>query len=69
VYNAFSRRQEIRQCGRLTPEYLDFARMMDRDPSVRLRETLEFYLQFSSDDSVNYKGFNFTFVAETECKL
>lgn len=73
MYNQISfhsfREREEKECGRRTPEYWEFARMMDGDPSKRVRDALEFYLRFSSDDSVNYKGFNFTFVAETESKL
>lgn len=61
--------QEDKECGRLTSGYLEFAHMMDGDPNKRF-STKELYVRFSSDDSVNYKGFNFTFVAKTDsCKL
>ena len=43
--------------------------MLDGDPNKRF-SAKELYVRFSSDDSVNYKGFNFTFVAKTDtCKL
>ena len=43
--------------------------MMDGDPNKKIRAK-ELYVRFSSDDNVNYKGFNFTFVAKTDsCKL
>ena len=58
-----------KECGRLTFEYLEFLHMLDGDPNKRF-SAKELYVRFSSDDSVNYKGFNFTFVAKTDsCKL
>ena len=42
--------------------------MVDGDPNNKL-STKEVYVRFSSDGNVNYKGFNFTFVAKSDsCK-
>ena len=55
-------------CSRTTSPYLKFLRMIDGPHKTFPGNVL--YVRFSSDDSVNYKGFNFTFIAGTRsCKL
>lgn len=58
--NESSRWEESKEYGRQTSLYLDFLRSMFGDPN---KSGFEIYLQFSSDDSVNLKGFNISFIA------
>lgn len=53
------------KCGRKTPSYLKFKRFTDGDPNLRY-STNELFVRFSSDNSVNKKGFNFTFIAKSD---
>ena len=52
-----------KKCGRRTSLYLDFLHFVDGDPD-NYYSSNELYLQFSSDDSVNLKGFNLSFIAK-----
>lgn len=60
-FNESYRWRESKECGRQTSLYLDFLHSMFGDPNKR--GSSELYLQFSSDDSVNLKGFNISFIA------
>ena len=62
-----------RICGRRTAPYMAFLRRVDGDPQKKIEETrndvTEVYVRFSSDGTVNYKGFNFSFIADGDkCK-
>ena len=62
-------RLNMSYCRRQTSSYLKFLRMVDGDPDVTFPSN-KLYVRFSSDDTVSYRGFNFTFVAGADtCKL
>ena len=65
-HNDSDRWSESKECGRQTSLYLDFLQLMFGDPSKRFDRSNELYLQFSSDDSVNLKGFNISFIAKID---
>jgi len=74
VYNdtyrrpGYSKWYNYSECGRQTSSYLKFLRKVHGPHDWFPGNVL--YVLFSSDDSVNYKGFNFTFIAGTRsCKL
>lgn len=59
----YGRWRVSKKCGRQTSLYLDFLHFVDGDPDNSYSSN-ELYLQFSSDDSVNLKGFNLSFIAK-----
>ncbi|XP_074620947.1 tolloid-like protein 2 [Acropora palmata] len=59
----YGRWRVSKKCGRQTSLYLDFLQFVDGDPDNSYSSN-ELYLQFSSDDSVNLKGFNLSFIAK-----
>ena len=51
-------------CGRLSEGYLEYRRLVG-DPADGSSSGTTRYIRFVSDETVHYKGFNLTFIAQS----
>jgi len=52
-------------CGRFSEGYLEYLRLIG-DPSDSSSSSTTRYIRFVSDETVHYKGFNLTFIAQSD---
>jgi len=53
------------ECGRITPNYQNYALQKQGQHSVRASRGRNIYIRLVTDDSVHYRGFNFSFIVRS----